>query len=299
MVDRVAAIIEALKADPPALPDDEVAEAVLFLEWLRDDNFTFLGVRDYRLDAGRGCPRRRPRFLSRRPARRRRRGDHHRRRPDRDVAAGAGGVQRAPAAPHHQDQRALAGAPAGGDGPRRGQALRPRRPAHRRISDRRPVHLDGLYPLDPQHSLSAPQGRQRPGACRLQPQQPFRQARSPTCWTPIRATSCSRSTRRHCSTSRRSSCSSANGRACGCCRATTGSSASSPSWSMCRASRTAAVRVPPSAGCWRPRSTATSRRSSRTSRKAPWSACISSSRALTVSSPIRTAPGSNPTCRAS
>jgi glutamate dehydrogenase len=51
MVDRVAAIIDALKADPPALPDDEVAEATLFLEWLRDDNFTFLGVRDYRLEA--------------------------------------------------------------------------------------------------------------------------------------------------------------------------------------------------------------------------------------------------------
>jgi glutamate dehydrogenase len=51
MVDRVGGIIDALKADPPALPDDEVAEATLFLEWLRDDNFTFLGVRDYRLEA--------------------------------------------------------------------------------------------------------------------------------------------------------------------------------------------------------------------------------------------------------
>jgi glutamate dehydrogenase len=52
MVDRVAALIVAFKADPPPLPDDEVAEAVAFLEWLRDDNFTFLGIRDYRLEAG-------------------------------------------------------------------------------------------------------------------------------------------------------------------------------------------------------------------------------------------------------
>ena len=52
MVDRVTALIATLKADPPPLPDDEVAEAIAFLEWLRDDNFTFLGVRDYRLEAG-------------------------------------------------------------------------------------------------------------------------------------------------------------------------------------------------------------------------------------------------------
>jgi glutamate dehydrogenase len=52
MVDHLVARIAALKADPPALPGDEVAEAIQFLEWLRDDNFTFLGVRDYRLEAG-------------------------------------------------------------------------------------------------------------------------------------------------------------------------------------------------------------------------------------------------------
>ena len=52
MVDHLVARIAALKADPPALPGDEVAEAIEFLEWLRDDNFTFLGMRDYRLEAG-------------------------------------------------------------------------------------------------------------------------------------------------------------------------------------------------------------------------------------------------------
>ncbi len=35
MVDRVASIIDALKADPPALPEDEVAEGIQFLEWLQ------------------------------------------------------------------------------------------------------------------------------------------------------------------------------------------------------------------------------------------------------------------------
>ena len=40
---------------------------------------------------------------------------------------------------------------------------------------------------------------------------------------------------------------------------------------------TAAGRAPPSAGCWRPRSTAKSRRLPLLSRKARWSACISSS----------------------
>ena len=38
-----------LKANPPALPVDEIAETIQFLEWLMDDNFTFLGVRDYRV----------------------------------------------------------------------------------------------------------------------------------------------------------------------------------------------------------------------------------------------------------
>src|SRR4029450_6612310 len=32
------------------LPVDEVAEAIQFLQWLLADNFTFLGVRDYRFD---------------------------------------------------------------------------------------------------------------------------------------------------------------------------------------------------------------------------------------------------------
>jgi glutamate dehydrogenase len=51
MLDRVGGIIDALKTDPPPLPEDEVAETIAFLEWLKDNNFTFLGVREYRLEA--------------------------------------------------------------------------------------------------------------------------------------------------------------------------------------------------------------------------------------------------------
>ncbi|HEX2136822.1 MAG TPA: NAD-glutamate dehydrogenase [Microvirga sp.] len=37
---------------PPPLPQDEVDEAVAFLEWMAAENFTLLGVREYRLPAG-------------------------------------------------------------------------------------------------------------------------------------------------------------------------------------------------------------------------------------------------------
>ncbi len=48
LLDRVGGTIADLKANPPALPVDEIAEAVQFLEWLIADNFTFLGAREYR-----------------------------------------------------------------------------------------------------------------------------------------------------------------------------------------------------------------------------------------------------------
>ena len=45
---RVIAAADAYKTDPPPLPVDEIAEAIHFLEWLAADNFTFLGLREYR-----------------------------------------------------------------------------------------------------------------------------------------------------------------------------------------------------------------------------------------------------------
>ena len=52
MVGRVADVIARLKAHPPPLPAAEITEAIQFLEWLVDNNFTFLGTRNYRLTAG-------------------------------------------------------------------------------------------------------------------------------------------------------------------------------------------------------------------------------------------------------
>ena len=42
-------IIDDLDAAPPPLPKNEIAEAKAFLAWIRDDHFTFLGYREYRL----------------------------------------------------------------------------------------------------------------------------------------------------------------------------------------------------------------------------------------------------------
>jgi glutamate dehydrogenase len=52
MTTRVADVIAELKANPPPLPTPEIAEAIAFLEWLADNNFTFLGIRNYKFTAG-------------------------------------------------------------------------------------------------------------------------------------------------------------------------------------------------------------------------------------------------------
>ncbi len=48
MRDRLAAIADDLRREPPALPAEEIEEDAAFLTWLDDDNFTFLGYREYR-----------------------------------------------------------------------------------------------------------------------------------------------------------------------------------------------------------------------------------------------------------
>ena len=47
MMDAVKGQIEVLRRDPPPVPADELAEAIQFLEWLVEGNFTFLGLRSY------------------------------------------------------------------------------------------------------------------------------------------------------------------------------------------------------------------------------------------------------------
>ena len=49
MMSRVGEVIAEIKNNPPPLPVEEIAEATQFLEWLVANNFTFLGVREYRL----------------------------------------------------------------------------------------------------------------------------------------------------------------------------------------------------------------------------------------------------------
>ncbi len=49
---RITEVIQAYRGNPPPLPDDEVTEALQFLEWIAGDNFTLLGIRAYRFPGG-------------------------------------------------------------------------------------------------------------------------------------------------------------------------------------------------------------------------------------------------------
>jgi glutamate dehydrogenase len=49
---RITEIVQNYRLNPPPLPDDEVREAIAFLDWIARDNFTFLGLREYRLPKG-------------------------------------------------------------------------------------------------------------------------------------------------------------------------------------------------------------------------------------------------------
>ena len=47
MLARANEVASELKANPPPLPAEEIAEAIQFLQWIAADNFTLLGARDY------------------------------------------------------------------------------------------------------------------------------------------------------------------------------------------------------------------------------------------------------------
>jgi glutamate dehydrogenase len=47
MLARIRGVIEDLRTTPPPLSVEEIAEAIQFLEWMADENFTLLGARDY------------------------------------------------------------------------------------------------------------------------------------------------------------------------------------------------------------------------------------------------------------
>ncbi|MEJ8569856.1 NAD-glutamate dehydrogenase [Microbaculum marinum] len=52
MRERLAAAIDGYRRNPPPIAADEIAEAVHFLDWVADNNFTFLGMREYAFVGG-------------------------------------------------------------------------------------------------------------------------------------------------------------------------------------------------------------------------------------------------------
>jgi len=54
MRNRLRMAIRDYRKDPPQLDEDELEEAIALLEWLEDDNFTFLGMRELSYDASAG-----------------------------------------------------------------------------------------------------------------------------------------------------------------------------------------------------------------------------------------------------
>ncbi|MFM6848337.1 MAG: NAD-glutamate dehydrogenase, partial [Terrabacter sp.] len=53
---QVLAVVEELDQDPPPLAPEELRQGRDFLTWLADDHFTFLGYREYHLEAEEGAP---------------------------------------------------------------------------------------------------------------------------------------------------------------------------------------------------------------------------------------------------
>ena len=60
MRETLHAIADDLREEPPPLPPAELEESVEFLDWLDDNNFTYLGFREYIFDAGDKIPPRPP-----------------------------------------------------------------------------------------------------------------------------------------------------------------------------------------------------------------------------------------------
>jgi len=49
MLERVDRMVEVAEASAPHVPEDDISEVAAFLRWLRDDNYVFLGYREYRI----------------------------------------------------------------------------------------------------------------------------------------------------------------------------------------------------------------------------------------------------------
>ena len=47
MQSRIKEAVGAYQNNPPPVPVDELTETMAFLQWLLDNHFTFLGIREY------------------------------------------------------------------------------------------------------------------------------------------------------------------------------------------------------------------------------------------------------------
>ncbi len=52
MVDRLKGVVAGFQSSPPPVPVDELAESIQFLDWLADNHFTLLGIREYAFVGG-------------------------------------------------------------------------------------------------------------------------------------------------------------------------------------------------------------------------------------------------------
>ncbi len=52
MTDRLKNVVDVFQSNPPPVPVDELAESIQFLNWLIDNHFTLLGIREYAFVGG-------------------------------------------------------------------------------------------------------------------------------------------------------------------------------------------------------------------------------------------------------
>ena len=50
MLARIGRVIVEFRTNPPPVPAADIAEAVQFLEWISDNNFTLLGLREFKYE---------------------------------------------------------------------------------------------------------------------------------------------------------------------------------------------------------------------------------------------------------
>ena len=177
MLARLDHAISDFRYAPVPLDKDAVTEAIAFLEWLRDDNFTFLGMREFHYTGGAasGTLDRSDKpglgILS-----------------DPDVLVLRRGNEAVTTTPeiraflHGPDPLIVTKANAKSVVHRRiyldyigVKTYSQKGSADRRIAHRRPVHLDRLHALGDEDPLSALEGRDDHRQVRLQPGRPFRQ----------------------------------------------------------------------------------------------------------------------------